>query len=178
MPDDIDTFARRTLAGLGMALALIGHAGAQTGYGPAAGHGAALPAVIYPSMQSFGSQATAQRERDGHFYFAATVNGTPLRMIFDTGASRITLRAEDAAKAGVDMGSLRYTAFGNTANGKAEFAPTTIATLTIGTITRRNVVASVAKEGSLSVNLLGQTFMSRLAGYKLDGERLVLQGGD
>ena len=98
-------------------------------------------------------------------------------MVFDTGASEVSLRAEDAAKMGIAASGLAYSVTVNTANGKTEVAPVTIATLTVGNITRRNVAALVSKPGSLHVNLLGQSFLSRLAGFKLEGEQLILQGG-
>ena len=96
-------------------------------------------------------------------------------MLFDTGATVTSLRWEDAAKAGIDVGSLRYSVPIITANGKTNAAPVVIAVLTIGDITQRDVIAHVARLGAMSVTLLGQSFMSRIAGYKVDGDRLSLQ---
>lgn len=138
----------------------------------------AMPVVVYPNGTTRGDQAVATRGRDGHFYFDTTMNGATVRMLFDTGATVISLRAEDAAKAGINLASLRYSVSVMTANGKADAAPVVIASLTVGDITRRNVSAHVARPGAMSINLLGQSFMSRIAGYKVDGERLILQGGD
>lgn len=139
--------------------------------------GPPMPAVNYPGMPSRGDQASTRRERGGHYVFRTEVNGVALPMMFDTGASQVVLRAEDAARVGVDVSTLRYTATASTANGRAEVAPAVIGTLVIGSITRRNVTALVARPGALSVNLLGQSFLSRLAGYRLEGEQLILQGG-
>ena len=132
---------------------------------------------MYPNAALAGDQATAVRNRDGHFYFNTVVNGAPVRMMFDTGAGTIVLRSEDAGKAGIDISSLQYTIPTSTANGRTTVAPALIASMTIGDITRRNVHAFVSRPGALSVNLLGQSFMSRISGYKVDGERLILQGG-
>ena len=134
-----------------------------------------LPMVVYPNGVARGHQATATRRRDGHFYFDTTVNGAPVEMLFDTGATVTSLRWEDAAKAGIDVGSLRYSVPIITANGKTNAAPVVIAVLTIGDITQRDVIAHVARLGAMSVTLLGQSFMSRIAGYKVDGDRLSLQ---
>lgn len=136
-----------------------------------------MPAVNYPGMPSRGDQASTRRERGGHYVFRTEVNGVALPMMFDTGATQVVLRAEDAARVGVDVSTLRYTGVANTANGRAEVAPAVIGTLVIGSITRRNVTALVARPGALNVNLLGQSFLSRLAGYRLEGEQLILQGG-
>lgn len=137
-----------------------------------------MPAVSYPSLQIGRNETTTRRARDGHFYFETVVNGGSVQMMFDTGASQISLRAEDAVKMGIGPGALTYSRTVNTANGKTEVAPVVIATLTIGNITLRNVAAVVARPGNLSTSLLGQSFLSRLAGYKLEGERLILQGGE
>jgi len=139
---------------------------------------APLPVVITPGMRAPDNQAVARRGGGGHFFFDTTVNGVHVPMMFDTGASQVNLRAEDAARLGIDVSALRYSGSARTANGTADVAPTIIATLTVGTITRRNVPALVGRPGKLDVNLLGQSFLARVAGYRLDGDKLVLTGGD
>ncbi len=142
-----------------------------------AAHGQTLPSVIRPSRDWRHDEAVSRRARYGVFHFDATVNGTALPMLFDTGASRVVLRAEDAARAGIDVAALDFSLTMSTANGKAKFAPVTVRTLTVGEITRSNVPAAVAEAGKLSSNLLGQSFLARLSGYRMDGDRLVLLGG-
>jgi aspartyl protease family protein len=71
---------------------------------------------------------------------------------------------------------LNYTAKVKTANGTADVAPITIDTLTIGNITQRAVPGFVAKQGTLQVNLLGQAFLSRLSGYNVERNVLLLKG--
>ena len=97
-------------------------------------------------------------------------------MVFDTGASLVALREEDASRAGIDLDTLNYSVRVKTANGTAFVAPIVIATLNVGSITRTNVRALVAKRGALTVNLLGQSFLKTMAGYAMDGDRLVLRG--
>ncbi len=135
---------------------------------------APMPHIIHPSF--VGQTATARRDRAGHFLFDATVNDVPLQLIFDTGATLVSLRAEDAEGVGIDLSTLRYVQTVRTAHGTTQAAPVMIRTLTIGDITRQNVPAIVAKPGDLNSSLLGQSFLSRLAGYRLDGEELVLEG--
>ncbi|WP_158741888.1 TIGR02281 family clan AA aspartic protease [Acidisphaera sp. L21] len=134
----------------------------------------AMPAVIRPSQS--GNGATARRDRNGNFIFDARVNGMPLQMVFDTGASVTSLRAEDAARVGIDTGSLNYSATVSTANGHTSVAPVMIETLTVGDITRHYVTAVVARPGVLGMNLLGQSFMAKIGGYRVVGQDLVLQG--
>lgn len=139
---------------------------------------AALPAVIYPGIASHRGDVSAQRQANGGYYFDAKVNGASLRMLFDTGAMQVVLRNEDAPRLGIDMGALRYTVKVSTANGATEVAPVLLTTLAVGSITRQNVPALVAKPGVLSTNLLGQSFLARLVGFKLEANQVILKGSE
>jgi clan AA aspartic protease (TIGR02281 family) len=142
-----------------------------------------LPAVQRPTGISASVQAgdganeaIARRGNDGSFAFDAVVNGTHVRMLFDTGASVVGLRAEDAERLGIPVDSLTYSAKIKTANGSADVAPVNIDTMVVGNITLRNVAGFVAKEGMLQQNLLGQTFLGRLSGFDVENNVLVLRG--
>jgi clan AA aspartic protease (TIGR02281 family) len=135
-----------------------------------------MPVVQMPSTQSSGNEAVASRSSNGAFAFDTTVNGVQLPMVFDTGATYVSLRAEDAVRLGFDLDTLEYSGRTATANGTTAVAPIVIEALTIGGITVRHVPALVARRGALSVNLLGQSFMVRLAGYNVEGNRLILRG--
>jgi clan AA aspartic protease (TIGR02281 family) len=139
------------------------------------------PTEISTSVQSTNgisgpNEAVAERDSDGGFAFDAVVNGSHVRMLFDTGASVVGLRAEDAVHLGIPMARLTYSAKIKTANGTAEVAPVMIDTMMIGNITLRNVSGFVAKEGTLQENLLGQTFLARLSGFNVEKNLLVLRG--
>lgn len=123
-----------------------------------------------------GRQASARRAQDGQFYFDTALNGASIRMMFDTGASAISLRAEDAARAGIAVNALNYSITVNTANGTTTAAPVMLDTVRVGDVTRRNVLAIVSRPGQLGVSLLGQTFMSKLSGYRFERGELILQG--
>ena len=119
-------------------------------------------------------EAVAVRRSDGHFALDALANGVRLRFMFDTGASSVVLRAEDAARLGFDPAKLDYRVTMSTANGRSQAAPVVIEALTAGNITQRRVRALVARPGALHENLLGQSFLARLSGYRVDRNRLVL----
>ena len=146
----------------------------------------AIPAVQRPSelSSSTGSQgmtagqneAVAERGRDGHFQFDALINGAHVPMLFDTGATVIALRAEDAARLGLSLNKLNYSSKAKTANGTAEVAPVMIDTITVGNITVRHVPGFVGRPGALHENLLGQAFLARLSGYNVERNQLVLKG--
>ena len=121
-------------------------------------------------------EVVAARRSDGSFVVSGKVNGRDARFIFDTGASTVVLRAENAAALGFDPGALDYSIPVSTANGTALAAPVTIERLTVGPITERNVRALIAREGVLHANLLGMTFLERLASYEVRGNRLILRG--
>ena len=42
-----------------------------------------------------------ERRDDGHFYADVEVNGVPISMLVDTGASSVALSADDARRAGI-----------------------------------------------------------------------------
>jgi aspartyl protease family protein len=128
--------------------------------------------VITPSP----GVAEVVRRRDGQFAVSMQANGVALPFIFDTGASTVTLRAEDARRIGIDTSKLRFDEVVSTANGVTRAALAQIATLSVGTITQTRVRALVAQPGALHANLLGQNFLERLASYEVEGDRLVLRG--
>jgi len=114
------------------------------------------------------------RAIDGHFAIHANVDDVPLTMLFDTGASYVTLTLADAAAVGVDVGTLKFAMPIRTANGVIQAAPITIDRLSIGTIERRGLKALVAQSNSLDQSLLGMSFLDTLNGYGIAGDRLVL----
>lgn len=114
--------------------------------------------------------------RDGHFVLRMKANGVDVPFLFDTGATLVTLRADDARRIGINTGALKFTEDVSTANGVARAAMTRIPTLAIGTITQRNVEALVAREGAVGESLLGQNFLKGLASYEVAGGRLILRG--
>ncbi|WP_230531828.1 TIGR02281 family clan AA aspartic protease [Microvirga roseola] len=122
------------------------------------------------------TEAVAARRTDGSFVVRGQVNGRGTRFIFDTGASTVVLRAENAASLGFHPEALDYSIPVSTANGAALAAPVTIETMSIGPITERDVQALVVRPGVLHANLLGMTFLERLGSYEVRGNRLILRG--
>jgi aspartyl protease family protein len=119
---------------------------------------------------------TITRRRDGDFRVEAEVNGQVQPFVFDTGASSVVLTAEGAAALGIRPKDSEFSTRISTANGTAYAAPVLIDAITIGPITERRVPGLVARSGMLGQNLLGQTFLTRLPGYEVRGDRLILRG--
>lgn len=115
------------------------------------------------------------RRRDGHYLIDMQANGVKVSFVFDTGATSVVLRAEDAGKIGVDVSRLNYNLSVSTANGTARAAEILLDSLAVGTILQRRVRALVARPGALQENLLGMSFLERLASYGVANNRLVLK---
>jgi len=108
---------------------------------------------------------TLRAGRDGHVYSEVSVNGVPIRMVVDTGATDVVLTLRDAAAIGFSPGSLSFTGRTSTANGVTRLAPVTLREVRIGQLEIANVRAAVLEH--LNVSLLGQTFLSRLDSYEM-----------
>jgi aspartyl protease family protein len=117
-----------------------------------------------------------RKRLDGHFTAKVEVNGKPISMIVDTGASTVVLRPEDAKKAGIDPSGLSYTVPVLTANGRTIAARVRLDSVSLGPLTRQNVEALVAQPDALTESLLGMSFLSRLRSYEFSGDFLTLRG--
>ncbi len=105
-------------------------------------------------------------DQSGHYFVRATVNGTPVVFMVDTGATDVALTREDARKIGLPVDRLRFNRPYSTANGTAFGASVGLDSIELGPIIARNVTGSVLPEG-LSYSLLGMSFLNKLSGYKV-----------
>ena len=118
--------------------------------------------------------ATFRAGRDGHFRVNAHINGTSVPTIFDTGASAVVLAATDAARAGIDIATLRFDVPVQTANGTGRAAVVRLASVNVGGIERQNVRAFVSEPGALETSLLGMSFLETLTRYSVSANSLEL----
>jgi aspartyl protease family protein len=140
--------------------------------------GELVPGTAMTVEESAGgvTEVRLRRRLDGHFTANVEVNGTPISMIVDTGATSIVLRPEDAAKAGIDVDSLSFRVPVLTANGRTMAARVRLDRVGIGPLDRRKVEGLVAQPGALTQSLLGMSFLSRLRSYEFSGDFLTLRG--
>jgi aspartyl protease family protein len=115
------------------------------------------------------------RGRGGDFQVAAKVNGTRVAMALDTGASAVVLTHDAAKAAGLPLEMLDYTVAVDTANGRARAASVTLESLAVGDIVEHRVPALIAQSGQLRVSLLGMSFLNRLEGWEVRGDKLVMR---
>ncbi|WP_083638818.1 retropepsin-like aspartic protease family protein [Rhizobium oryziradicis] len=120
------------------------------------------------------NQIILQRGNSGHFATKVSINGVTVPMMVDTGASSVVLRAEDAAKLGIDVEKLNYGVTVSTANGDALAAPVRLNEVAIGPIVRKDVRALVTQPGRLQSGLLGMSFLSTLDSVQMRGDELRL----
>jgi len=84
----------------------------------------------------------------GHYFASAEINGRPIDVLVDSGASIVALTYDDAQRAGVYVRDGDYTQRVSTANGLARVAPVVLDRVSIGDITVRNVPAAVTERGA------------------------------
>ncbi|MCC7081115.1 MAG: TIGR02281 family clan AA aspartic protease [Burkholderiales bacterium] len=112
-------------------------------------------------------------DAQGHFLVSGTINGAAsVRFLVDTGATLVSIDANDARRAGVNYlaGKRSHT---QTANGIAPVYRVKLDTLKVGDITLYNVDAVVHVGGHLPIGLLGMSFLNRME-MKRDGAALTL----
>jgi aspartyl protease family protein len=137
-----------------------------------------LMGELFPGEPQIGAggEVIVNRRLGGEFVVPATVANERIAMLFDTGASTVVLRAEDAVKVGLDTRALKFDVDVVTANGSASAAEVVLERVEVGPIVARNVSALVARKGALGQSLLGMSFLERLQSYTVERGRLVLKG--
>jgi aspartyl protease family protein len=149
-------------------------------------HGAALlPDIASPAGRDEQATISAPRapappsntivytaNERGHVILDAAVNGAPIRMLVDTGASLVTLTPADARAAGINPARLVFSGHVQTANGTASMASVTLREIRIGQLSIYDVPACVLE--LLNVSLLGMSLLSRLQGYEMRDGKLTL----
>ncbi|MFP3921709.1 MAG: TIGR02281 family clan AA aspartic protease [Dichotomicrobium sp.] len=110
----------------------------------------------------------------GHFSVDADINGMPVEMMADTGATYVALTFKTALSLGLQPSDLPFDKETDTANGVTAVAPVVLDEVRIGDIVVRRVEAVVTAPGRLRQNLLGMSFINRLSRFEMSGQRLTL----
>ncbi len=124
---------------------------------------------------SRGNTVEIARSRGGDFSVRARVNGAQIPMVLDTGASAVVLTQEAAKAAGLPLEVLTYSVNVETANGRTRAASVTLDRIAVGGIVELAVPALIAQPGQLRTNLLGMSFLNRLQGWEVRGDKLVMR---
>ena len=115
-----------------------------------------------------------KNHRDGQFWADATVNSGYVRFLVDTGAGAVALTKQDAQKAGLRLHELDYNVPIRTAGGRNMAARVKLKSISVGSITLRNVEALVVPEG-LETSLLGMTYLGQLQKVEATPSALLLR---
>jgi aspartyl protease family protein len=151
-------------------LGMIRRSGGGTIAAPA---GRAVPVGRTAPRQAASRSMVLRAGEGGHFLVDASVDGVAVRFLVDTGATRVVLSPEDAERIGFQLRDRQFTERYRTAGGIVRAAPVTIRELRIGQLALREVEASV-NEQRIGISLLGMSFLNRLDGYRVEGDRLIL----
>ena len=116
---------------------------------------------------------TLPRARDGHYYLTATINGTPLRFVVDTGATDMVLTRADAEAAGLSPDNLNYRGRASTANGEVRTAYVRLDEVELGGV-RDTDVPAVVNEGEMRQSLLGMGYLQRWGRIEIANGELIL----
>ena len=114
-----------------------------------------------------------EKHRDGHFHATVVINGAPIDILVDTGATLTVLTPEDATRAGFDMDSLQFSGQARTANGIVATAPVRLDRVALGPFEERNVRAAV-NGGNLDKSLLGMEFLNRFGRLEITHDQLII----
>jgi aspartyl protease family protein len=107
------------------------------------------------------SSTVVQADDRGHFIVAAHINGVPVRVIVDTGATSIALNMNDAARMGINFAAAQR-GIVRTAGGPRGVLNVRLATVQVGDILLRDVEASVSEANELPITLLGMSFLNQV----------------
>ena len=116
------------------------------------------------------------RSQGGEFALQAKINGVAAPMVIDTGATSVVLTYETAKAAGLPLELLEYDVDLETAGGHTKAARLTLDRLAIGKLVERSVPALVVPHGQMKTNLLGMSFLDRLASWEVRPDSLMLNG--
>ena len=113
------------------------------------------------------------REYNGHFYADVQINGSPIRVLVDTGATGIALSRDDARRAGLAVSAGMFEVVGEGANGDVHGEFVKLDRVSLGPKTVEGITAVVLDEGDHS--LLGQNFLSKFDTVEIRGDKMYLR---
>lgn len=128
-----------------------------------------------PRRTSSSGAVEIRASKHGQYVTFANINGHEAKVLVDTGASAVALTSDDAEAAGIFPNPSDFTVKIMTANGIGKAAPVVLESLSVGDITVHDVRALVNEPGTLSITLLGMTFLNRLSKVDIGQGRMLLE---
>ena len=116
-------------------------------------------------------EVALQRNRQGHYVSAGTINGIPVTFLLDTGATAVAIPPSLATAAGLVPG---YASRATTANGVITVYSTQIDKLVFGNIELNNINASITPTMGNDTILLGMSALKEVE-FSQRGSTLTLR---
>jgi aspartyl protease family protein len=110
----------------------------------------------------------------GQYSAEALVNGLPVRMLVDTGASIVAVSAKTAARLGI-VPSQGPKFRIKTANGESTASPVVLNSVSFGGLFMNDVEAMILEPEAGETNLLGASFLKRLVSVEQRDGALILR---
>jgi aspartyl protease family protein len=125
-----------------------------------------------PTVTSNDGSVELDRNHDGHFYADVQINGSPVHMLVDTGATAIALSRDDARSAGIATSIGMNDVVGKGADGDVHGEYVKIDRIELGPKTVEGLDAIILNSGQQS--LLGQSFLAKFDSVEIHGDKMVL----
>jgi aspartyl protease family protein len=127
-----------------------------------------------PARTEEGGERSIAADAGGQYSLDVLIGGQNVRMLVDTGATMVVISAAVAARLGLSLDAGRKWRV-HTANGDAFATEAVLPNVDLGTIYMNDVPALIADPGAGDVNLLGASFLKRLASVESRNGVLVLR---
>jgi aspartyl protease family protein len=128
------------------------------------------PAEAEPQLMG---ETRLERMPNGHFYADAMVNGQPVRLVVDTGATSVALTEADAQRIGIPFSPAEFQVIGTGASGPVRGKMLDFDSVSVDGKDIRGVRGAVIE--GLDVSLLGQTYLSRIGSVQMSGDSMTLR---
>ena len=120
-----------------------------------------------------GNEVRIRMAPDGHFWARVKIDGTPRRMLVDSGATITAVSTQTADAAGLTVRKSMFPMIVQTANGSISAQVSEIGQLTLGDIAARDLPVVVSPAFG-ETDVLGMNFLSRLKSWRVEGRTLIL----
>jgi aspartyl protease family protein len=135
--------------------------------------GVSQRAAVNTAPANSGPSFKIKRAKDGLFYLPASLSGTSIRFLVDTGANRVVLSGRDARAIGINVESLHFSGRMDTAAGTVRTATTLLDGLEIDGH-RFDHVAVTVMDRDDGISLLGQDMLARMGTIVLNRDGMQL----
>jgi aspartyl protease family protein len=110
---------------------------------------------------------------DGHFWVDTKINGLPMRLMVDSGATQTSIGTAAALSLDIAIDRSGRSVPVDTANGTVTAYPAQIRLLTVGPI-KRSDFGILVSDSFGDTNVIGMDFLTSLDGWRVEGRDLIL----